>query len=52
MKRNKNLPKGVTPNGSTFGIVNLNTYTSPGIVEVANKDWVVKGQHRQLCRTV
>ena len=44
MKRNKNLPKGVTPNGSTFGIVNLSTYTSPEIVEVANKDWVAYGE--------
>ncbi len=44
MKRNKNLPKGVSINGSTFGVVNLNTYTSPEIVEVANKSWVAYGQ--------
>jgi len=44
MKRNKNLPKGVSINGSTFGVVNLNTYTSPEIVEVTNKSWVAYGQ--------
>ena len=44
MKRNKNLPKGVSINGSTFGVVNLSTYTSPEIVEVTNKSWVAYGQ--------
>jgi len=44
MKKNKNLPKGVSVNKSSFGIVNLNTYTSPEIVEVANKDWVAYGE--------
>jgi len=44
MKRNKKLPKGVLPSGSVYGVVNLSTYTSPEIVEVANKDWVAYGE--------
>jgi len=43
MKRNKKLPKGVTSSNSFFGVVNLSTYTSPEILEVANKDWVSYG---------
>ena len=43
MKRNKSLPVGVTSNKSVLGFVNLSTYTSPEIVEVANKEWVSYG---------
>ena len=43
MKRNKKLPVGVTSNKSVIGFVNLSSYTSPEIVEVANKDWVAYG---------
>ena len=45
MKRNqKSLPTGVTQTQSTFGFVNLSTYTSPEIKEVTNKDWVSYGE--------
>lgn len=44
MKKRKNLPNGIEVNQSTFGIVNLNTYTSPDIVEVASKNWVAYGE--------
>ena len=43
MKRNKSLPVGVTSNKSVLGFVNLSTYTSPEIVEIANKEWVSYG---------
>ena len=45
MKKRKNLPNGIEVNQSTFGIVNLNTYTSPDIVEVASKNWVAYGEY-------
>ena len=43
MKRKKSLPKGISPSVSAVNFVNLSTYTSPEIVEVANKDWVAYG---------
>ena len=48
MKRNtkkQNAP--IAPpvkQGLDYGFVNLNTYTSPEVIEVANKDWVAYGE--------
>lgn len=43
MKRNKKLPVGVNSSKSALGFVNLNTYTSPEIVEVSSKDYILYG---------
>ena len=52
MKKRKNLPNGIEVNQSTFGIVNLNTYTSPDIVEVASKNWVAYGEDNNYFESI
>ena len=48
MKRNKknsspSISKKGFKNDSEIGVINLSTYTSPEVQEIANKDWVAYG---------